>query len=155
MLGSVTERDIKRCSSSSYGDTLKNLADLKNPFYQTLIGGINVILQLIKLEEHINGIDKDVKSFILTFEDDELINQALPLLMTRLKNYKPYENVEVRAELTITGNGNFIKLYVIYPESNMNISNRELEDDLEKMKNDFEQYYTKFIKKIKLIPVLK
>ena len=96
-----------------------------------------------------------MKSFILTFEDDELINQALPLLMTRLKNYKPYENVEVRAELTITGNGNFIKLYVIYPESNMNISNRELEDDLEKMKNDFEQYYTKFIKKIKLIPVLK
>ena len=99
-------------------------------------------------------IQKDKKYFTLTFADDELINQAWPLLVTCLKNYKPYEDVEVKAEVIITENGNFFKIYVIYPESNMNISNRELEDGLEKMKNDFEQYYTKLIKKIKLIPFI-
>jgi hypothetical protein len=99
------------------------------------------MLQLIKFKENGNNSKKDKKFFKLTFADDELIDQAWPFLETCLKSYKPYEDLKVRAEVIIRTNGNFINLYFNNLKSNMDISDQELEEELEKVKTDYENYW--------------
>ena len=115
--------------------------------------GGSLVLQLIELKEHeINeiGSKEGEKVFILTFTDNELIDQAWPLLDKELESFELRNGVHIRAETDMKGPTNYIKLYVIYSESEGTIINeKKLENDLEKFKNDFEEYYRKLIERIK------
>ncbi|NYB26740.1 MAG: hypothetical protein HVN34_05310 [Methanobacteriaceae archaeon] len=113
------------------------------------------MLQLIQLKEEKKEINsKDNISFTLIFKDDKLIDQTLPLLKKCIENYRLYNQTKLESKVTTTlEKGKYIKLCVIYPSSALNVSNQEIEDDLEGYKKDFENYYQKLVGKVELIPV--
>ncbi len=109
------------------------------------------MLQFTGLKEDKNEIasKSSGKSFTLIFKDDDLTDQACSLLETCLRSYIPYKGIEMKADVVTGKNGNYIKLVVIYPKSVFEVSNQEIEDDLESHKKDFENYYQKVVGRIK------
>ncbi len=106
------------------------------------------MLQLIELEAH-EKLDK--KCFTLKFKDDELTDQVWTFIEACLKNYNKYSRIKVQVEV-VRGDKLFINLYVSCP--GYDISDEEMDEDLEHVKRDFEEYYKKLIDKIRLIPIL-
>ncbi|HEY0196831.1 MAG TPA: hypothetical protein VGC02_04565 [Methanobacterium sp.] len=109
------------------------------------------MIQLTELKEHRN-VGKDEIIFTLVFTDDSFLDQLWSLVETCLRDYEYHGSINVVAE-TKKEDKKYIELYVAYPVSD--ISNREMENNLEVIKEDFVEYYQKLIHKIKLIPVLK
>ncbi len=108
------------------------------------------MIQLTELEEHGN-VEKDEITFTLVFVLDKLPDHLWPLIETGLRDYKYYGPTNVVAE-TQKEDG-CIKLHVTY--QTMGISNVEMEDNLELLKEDFIEYYQRLIQEIRLIPGLK
>lgn len=109
------------------------------------------MIQLTELKEYRN-VEKDEIIFTLVFTDDNLLDQLWSLVETCLRDYEYHGSLNVVAE-TKKEDEKYIELYVAYPVSD--ITSREMENNLEVIKEDFVEYYQKLIQKIRLIPVLK
>lgn len=109
------------------------------------------MLELIEFEERENfGTDLKTsdKEFILTFEDDNWVNEIWVLMEKELENYIPsYKSGVSGVETVVNVNRECIELHITYAESQFDICEDIVDDDLEFFKEDFLGYYKDLVEK--------
>jgi len=97
------------------------------------------------------GSDWDL---ILTFSDEQIPEQVWFLLEKKLIDYNSQINgFKTRTEIIMLESRSYIRLLVTYPESAYKLNNEQIDNTLEDLKTDFQEYYESLIERIQLIPV--
>ncbi len=111
------------------------------------------MLQLVEIKE--TDIDDVNQRFILKFEDGNLSEEVWAIIKNDLINNKYQINcAEINAEAIIQLNSNHINLIITFPQIEFTTPNEEVDNIFEKLKNDFQEYYTNLTARVQLIPIL-
>ncbi len=110
------------------------------------------MLQLAKLKEN-NNDGLLTQTFVLTFKDENLPEEAWNMIKNNLKTYKYQLNsAEIQAETNIRQN--HVNLIITIPQIKIENINDEIDNTLEELKIDFQEYYKNLTARVHLIPVL-
>lgn len=105
------------------------------------------MLQLTEIKEETNVQDP---IFTLTFEDENLPEEAWPIMKNNLETYKyGVNNGEIEAAVQVANN--HINLIITLPNT---MSTEKFDNTLEELKINFQKYYSSLKERIHLIPLL-
>lgn len=114
------------------------------------------MLELVRIEDNrSDNVSLDNRTFTLTFLDDQLLEQAWPLLEKEMRKYKnQIDGVIVKSEGFNLKGRYFLKLFVKYPKTDKKWTNEEIDNSLEEIKINFIKYYKSILERIQMIPLL-